>query len=129
MQMNRGFWIRSRVLWPVMIIIGFCAAAICLWAAPYGLEINRPAEIGEPCGIASTVTDFNSERGVVELACGLIDKGKFDEAGKAIEKSGGIQKGWKPVEELNDIVAQWQHIQESRRGTARGDLQRGAGEV
>jgi carboxyl-terminal processing protease len=97
-----------------MIIIGFCAAAICLWAAPYGLEINRSAEVGEPCDIASTATDFNSERGVVDLACGLIDKGKFDEAGKVIEASGGVQKGWKPVEELNDIVAQWQQMQKSR---------------
>ncbi len=52
MQISRGYWIRSRVLWPVMII-GFCAAAICLWAAPYGLEINRPAEVGEPCGVDS----------------------------------------------------------------------------
>ena len=114
MQSSRGFWIRSRVLWPVMII-GFCAAGICLWAAPYGLEINRPAKVGEPYGIASTATDFNSEQGVVDQACGLIEKGKFDEAGKVIEESGGIQKGWKPVEELNDIVAQWQQIQESRQ--------------
>jgi len=115
MQVSRGFWIRSRVLWPAMIIIGFCAAAICLWAAPHGLEINRPAEVGEPCGIASTAADFNSEREVVELVCGLIEKGKFDEAGKVIEESGGVQKDWKPVEELNDIVAQWQRLQKSRQ--------------
>ncbi len=115
MQVSRGFWIRSRVLWPAIIIIGFCAAAICLWAAPHGLEINRPAEVGEPCGIASTAADFNSEREVVELVCGLIDKGKFDEAGKVIEGSGGIQKSWKPVEELNDIVAQWQQMQKGRQ--------------
>jgi len=115
MQVNRGFWIRSRVLWPTMIIIGFCAAAICLWAAPHGLEINRPAGVGEPCGIASTAADFNSEREVVELVCGLIEKGKFDEAGKVIEESDGVQKGWKPVEELNDIVAQWQQMQKGRQ--------------
>lgn len=114
MQSNRGFWIRSRVLWPVMII-GFCAAAICLRAAPYGLEINRPAEVEEPCEIPSAAADFNSEQGVVELACGLIEKGEFNEAGKVIKESGGVQKGWKPVEELNDIVAQWQQMQEGRQ--------------
>jgi carboxyl-terminal processing protease len=97
-----------------MIIIGFCAAAICLWAAPYGLEINRPGEVGEPCGIASAAADVNSERGVVELVCGLIEKGKFDEAGKVIEESGGVGKSWKPVAELNDIVAQWQQMQKKR---------------
>jgi len=113
MQGSRGFWIRSRVLWPAMVI-GFCAAAICLWAAPHGLEINRPAEVGEPCGISSAAADVNSEREVVELACGLIEKGKFDEAGKVIEESGGVEKGWKPVEELNDVVAQWQQMQKKR---------------
>jgi carboxyl-terminal processing protease len=96
------------------MIIGFCAAGICLRAAPYGLEINRPAKVEEPYGIASTATDFNSERGVVDQTCGLIEKGKFDEATKVIEESGGIQKGWKPVEELNDIVAQWQQLQKKR---------------
>ncbi len=57
----------------------------------------------------------SGEREVVELVCGLIEKGKFDEAGKVIEESGGVQKGWKPVEELNDIVAQWQQMQKSRQ--------------
>jgi len=113
--MNRGFWIRSRVLWPAMIIIGFCAAAICLWAAPHGLEINRSAEVGEPCGIASTAADFNSERGVVDAVCGLIDEGKFDEAGKCIDESGWLKKGSEQVSELNDIVAQWQQMQEGRQ--------------
>jgi carboxyl-terminal processing protease len=102
-----------------MMVIGFCAAAICLWAAPHGLEINRPAEVGEPCGVASAanwaVEPNASEREVVELVCGLIEKGKFDEAGKVIEESDGVQKGWKPVEELNDIVAQWQQMQKGRQ--------------
>lgn len=114
MQMSRGFWIRSRVLWPVMVI-GFCAAAICLWAAPHGLEINRSAEIGEPCAISFVTADINNEREVVELVCGLIENGKFDDAGEIIERSGGIQKGWKLVEDLNDIVAQWQQMQKSRQ--------------
>ncbi len=112
--MNRGFWIRSRVLWPVMII-GFCAAAICLWAAPHGIEINRPAEVADPCVIASPAADFNSERGVVDAVCGLIDEGKFDEAGKCIDESGWLKKGSEQVSELNDIVAQWQQMQEGRQ--------------
>ena len=114
MRMNRGFWIRSRVLWPVMII-GFCAAAICLWAAPHGIEINRPAEVADPCVIASPAADFNSERGVVDAVCGLIDEGKFDEAGKCIDESGWLKKGSEQVSELNDIVAQWQQMQEGRQ--------------
>jgi carboxyl-terminal processing protease len=115
MQMNSGYWIRVRVLWPIMII-GFCAAwAICLWAAPHGLEVNRPAEIGEPCSVATAVpVDFNSERNVVDNVCGLVDQGKFDEAGKIIEQSDWFKKGWKPVAELNDIVAQWQQMQKKR---------------
>jgi len=112
--MNRGFWIRSRVLWPVMII-GFCAAAICLWAAPHGIEINRPAEVGDPCVIASPPADFNSERWVVDQASGLIDEGKFDEAGKCIDESGWLKKGSKQVSDLNDIVAQWQQMQKSKQ--------------
>ncbi|MGA2678117.1 MAG: S41 family peptidase [Sedimentisphaerales bacterium] len=114
MRINRGFWIRSRVLWPVMMI-GFCTAAICLWAAPHGIEINRPAEAGDPCVIASPAADFNSERGVVDAACGLIDEGKFDEAGKCIDESGWLKKGSEQVSELNDIVAQWQQMQKDRQ--------------
>ncbi len=114
MRMNRGFWIRSRVLWPVMII-GFCTAAICLWAAPHGIEINRPAEVTDPCVIASPPADLNSERGVIDAVCGLIDEGKFDEAGKCIDESGWLKKGSKQVSDLNDIVAQWQQMQKGRQ--------------
>jgi carboxyl-terminal processing protease len=116
MQSNRGYWIRMRVLWPVMII-GFCTAwAICLWAAPHGLEVNRAANIGEPCEIAAApaFTDFNSERGVVDYACGLIEQGKFEEAGKIIEKSPNAIKDSKPVADLNDIVSQWEQLQKKR---------------
>ena len=112
--MNRGFWIRSRVLWPVMMI-GFCAAAICLWAAPHGIEINRPAEVGDPCVIASQPADFNSERWVIDQVSELIDQGKFDEAGKCIDESGWLKKGSKQVSDLNDIVAQWQQMQKGRQ--------------
>lgn len=112
--MSRGFWIRSRVLWPVMII-GFCTAGICLWAAPHGIEINRPAEVADPCVIASPAADFNSERGVVDAVCGLIDEGKFDEAGKCIDGSGWLKKESKQVSELNDIAAQWQQMQKDRQ--------------
>ncbi len=112
--MNRGFWIRSRVLWPVMMI-GFCAAAICLWAAPHGIEINRPAEVADPCVIASPPADFNSERGVVDQVSGLIEEGKFDEAGRCINESGWLKKGSKQVSDLNDIVAQWQQMQKGRQ--------------
>jgi carboxyl-terminal processing protease len=112
--MSRGYWIRSRVLWPVMII-AFCMAGICLWAAPHNTEINRTAEVGEPCGVSSAAVDFNSERSVVDRACGLIEQGKFDEAGKIIDESGGVQKGWKPAEELNDVVTQWRQMEKKRQ--------------
>ncbi|MGD0573092.1 MAG: S41 family peptidase [Sedimentisphaerales bacterium] len=114
MRMNRGFWIRSRVLWPVMMI-GFCAAAICLWAAPHGIEINRPSETGDPCVIVSPPADFNSERWVIDQASGLIDQGKFDEAGKCINESSWLKKGSKQVSDLNDIVTQWQQMQKVRQ--------------
>jgi C-terminal peptidase prc len=97
------------------MIIGFCAAAICLWAAPHGIEINRPAEVGDPCVIASPPADFNSERWVIDQACGLIEQGKFDEAGKCINESGWLKKGSKQVSDLNDIVAQWQRMQKVRQ--------------
>jgi carboxyl-terminal processing protease len=114
MQTNREYRIALRVLVSV-IIIGFCAAcAICLRAAPHS-EINRTAEVGEPCGVVSAAVDFNSERGVVDKVCGLIEQGKFDEAGKVIDESRGVQKGWKPVEELNDIVAQWRQMDKRRQ--------------
>ena len=115
--MSRGFGIRSRVLWPV-IIIGFCAAGICLLAAPHGIEINQTVEVGEPCGVGAALisaVDLNSERGVVDFACGLIEQGKFDEAGKVVEESNGVQKRWKPVAELNDVIAQWRQLQKKRQ--------------
>jgi carboxyl-terminal processing protease len=115
MQMNRGFGIWSRALWPVMVIVFCVGAAIVLRAAPHGIEINRAGEAGEPRGVVLAAADTNSERGVVELACGLIDKGKFDEAGKVIEESGGIAKGWKKVADLNDIVSQWRQMQKKRQ--------------
>jgi carboxyl-terminal processing protease len=113
MQMSREYWIRSRVLWPVMII-AFCAAAIALWAAPHAAEVNRSGGIGEPCEISTGIVDFNSERAVVDRACGFIEQGKFDEAGKLVEESGGIKKGWKQVAELNDVVGQWRQMQKKR---------------
>jgi carboxyl-terminal processing protease len=117
MQTNSGYWVKTRVLLPVMII-SFCAAwAICLWAAPHGLEVNRPAEVGEPCVVATAAAvsiDFNSERSVVDTICGLVEQGKFEEAGKIIERSDWVKKDWKPVAELNDIVAQWQQMQKRR---------------
>jgi carboxyl-terminal processing protease len=97
------------------MIIGFCTAAICLWAAPHGIEINRPAEVGDPCVIASPPADFNSERGVIDQVCGLIEQGKFDEAGKCIDESGWLKKGSKQVSDLNDIVAQWQQMQKGKQ--------------
>jgi len=97
------------------MMIGFCTAAICLWAAPHGIEINRPAKAGDPCVIASPPADFNSERWVIDQACGLIEQGKFDEAGKCIDESGWLKKGSEQVSELNDIVAQWQQMQKDRQ--------------
>jgi carboxyl-terminal processing protease len=97
------------------MMIGFCTAAICLWAAPHGIEINRPAEAGDPCVIASPPADLNSERGVIDQVCGLIEQGKFDEAGKCIDESGWLKKGSKQVADLNDIVTQWQQMQKVKR--------------
>jgi carboxyl-terminal processing protease len=97
------------------MIIGFCTAAICLWAAPHGIEISRSAEVDDPCVIVSPPADLNSERGVVDYASGLIEQGKFDEAGKCINESGWLKKGSKQVSDLNDIVAQWQQMQKDRQ--------------
>jgi carboxyl-terminal processing protease len=84
----------------VFIVLSFL---FCLPAAGVEPNAGNPerAELGE--------------QEIVEAACALIEKGKFDTAGRLIEASGGASKDWKLVSQLKEIVGQWQQMQKSRQ--------------
>jgi carboxyl-terminal processing protease len=81
-----------------------------------------PATANEPNSPASSRTEPNApllsqseqggavEKKIVEKACSFIEQGKFEEAGRLIEK----QKDGEAVSQLKNIIEQWQKLKKER---------------
>jgi hypothetical protein len=79
---------------------------------------------GEPnIGEQGSESGQVNERGIVEAACGLIERGKFNAAGQLIKASDLISEGNSPgakkdgelIKEVEGIVGQWQKLQKGRQ--------------